>query len=389
MLSNQISSDLNNFGITKFMPAVLKEKKGGWIIEYYSEDPQNLVLARKQIKLARIMSRYSSVKDARVHATSMVQALNVKLAGGWSPFYMGEDVRMREKLSSVTELFLKEKKKESRANTMRSYSSFVNLLNEWVDKTSPNLLASMFNKVYAVKYMDYVYNTRDVGVTTYNNHIKMARALFNWMRERCYITANPFIDIKLKPKQPKTRILIPSDVRENIISHLDKQNSNFLIVCKLVYSALLRPNEIRLLKVGDINLKEKYIHVDRTVSKNKKTRYPALTPDLIESLEKLNLDKYPKSYHLLSSHMLPDKNPAGNGCYGGAWDKLRLQIKLDRKMQLYSLRDSGIHEMLKSGINDLSVMQHADHSSLQMTTLYGNHHDPQLNQLIFDKAPKF
>lgn len=58
-------------------------------------------------------------------------------------------------------------------------------------------------------------------------------------------------------------------------------------------------------------------------------------------------------------------------------------------MQLYSLRDTGIYDMLKSGIDDLTVMQHADHSTLEMTTIYGNHQDPNLINLINEKAPKF
>jgi site-specific recombinase XerD len=58
-------------------------------------------------------------------------------------------------------------------------------------------------------------------------------------------------------------------------------------------------------------------------------------------------------------------------------------------MQQYSLRDSGIFEMLKKGIDPLSVQQLADHHSLEMTTIYANHLDPNLQRIIVDNAPKF
>lgn len=58
-------------------------------------------------------------------------------------------------------------------------------------------------------------------------------------------------------------------------------------------------------------------------------------------------------------------------------------------MQLYSFRDTGIFEMLKAGIDDLTVMQHADHSSLDITSIYANHADSNLTNIIYDKAPKF
>ena len=58
-------------------------------------------------------------------------------------------------------------------------------------------------------------------------------------------------------------------------------------------------------------------------------------------------------------------------------------------MQLYSLRDTGINNMLKSGIDPLTVMQHADHHDLAMTTRYANHADPNLIKKIAENAPKF
>ena len=58
-------------------------------------------------------------------------------------------------------------------------------------------------------------------------------------------------------------------------------------------------------------------------------------------------------------------------------------------MQLYSLRDTGINGMLKAGIDNLSVMQAADHHDLSMTTRYANHEDPELFERLNKLAPKF
>jgi hypothetical protein len=45
--------------------------------------------------------------------------------------------------------------------------------------------------------------------------------------------------------------------------------------------------------------------------------------------------------------------------------------------------------MLKCGIDPLTVMQHADHHDLSMTTRYANHVDPHLVETISTKAPQF
>lgn len=288
--------------INAYLPAVLKENKSGWIIEYYATHPITLILTRKQIRLQRIVSRYKSVKEARMHVYRMIVVINAKLAGGWNPFFEEEDSRMYEKLSDVLTLFLNEKRKELRENTMRSYDSFKTILTEWTNKNNPDLYASLFNQNYAVRYMDYVYNTRNVGVTTYNNHIKMGRAVFNWLKERCYTKQNPFELIKPKPKQKKTRIIIPTDVRTKITEHLKACESPFLIICKLIYTSLLRPNEIKLLRVRDVNIVGKYIRVPGEVAKNHKTRYAALSNELIKDFAAMNLDRYPTDYYLFGSY---------------------------------------------------------------------------------------
>jgi integrase len=258
----------------------------------------------------------------------------------------------------------------------------------WVNY--PDIYASMFNQSVAVRYMDYVYSQQSVGITTYNNTVKMGRAFFNWAKERCYTNQNPFEQIKTKPKHRKTRTVIPHDVRQQITEYLDRKgNLGFNIVCRLIYTSLLRPNEIRQLKVENVDLNAKAICVPAEVAKNHKMRFSAMNQELIEMFEKMELHKYPPKYYLLGGDLIPAQNMAGAARYRHEWDRVHAALNLPKEMQMYSFRDSGIFDMLKSGIDDLSVMQHADHSTLEMTTRYANHADKQLTDLIYSKAPKF
>jgi len=376
-------------GITHYLPAILKEYASGWIIEYSAEHPVTHELSRKQIRLQRIVKRYPRIKDARLHCNRIVANLNTQLAGGWNPFFEAEDARMYELLSDVIEKFLSEKKKELRKSTLRSYVSFAKILGEWVDKQTPGLICSLYTQLYAVRYMDHMYNQRNVNMTTYNNHVKMGRAMFNWMKEKCYTKQNPFELVKLKPKSKKTRVIIPPETRQLIIADLEVNSPQLLLICKLVYISLIRPSEIKLLRVGDVDLINRNIKVVDTVAKNKKTRYATINEEIIKALLEMNLSQYPQNYFLFGFELMPTEKGVNDCYYSKRWDKLRKRIDLPMEMQMYSLRDTGINGMLKAGIDDLSVMQHADHSSLAMTTLYGNHFDPNLNTLIHDKAPKF
>jgi len=342
------------------------------------------------MRVNKIREHYARKSDARRHIAEMIQVINQKLAGGWSPFFEGENARLYEKLPDVMQKYISESKKDKRENTMRSYQSFASMLNKWVSANCKNIYCSLFNHFYAIRYMDYLYNERDVSATTYNNQLKMGRVFFNWAKERCYVKENPFEHIKPKAKVQKNRTIVPPEIRIDITKYLlDTGNYGFALVLNLVYSSLIRPNEIRNIQVKDVNIAEKYIVIPCEVAKNHKQRFSALSEKSIDLLKKINFDKYPKDFYLLGGDLVPSKDMCGAARYRHEWDKITAKLHIPKNMQLYSFRDTGIYEMLKSGIDNLTVMQHADHSDLSITTRYANHADSRLIEKINRGVPEF
>jgi hypothetical protein len=105
------------------LPATLKTNKSGWIIEYYVENPQTQILARKKIKLQRLLMRYPSKMEAKRHINNIIVALNMKLSTGWNPYFVGEDARLYTPLKEVIEKYKDEVKRNTRPGTCRSYTS--------------------------------------------------------------------------------------------------------------------------------------------------------------------------------------------------------------------------------------------------------------------------
>ncbi|GAP73092.1 hypothetical protein SAMD00024442_6_62 [Candidatus Symbiothrix dinenymphae] len=389
VIQENIASQARSYTVVNYLPAVFKKNKSGWLIEYYAENPLSKKLQRKQIKLNRLADRYHTQKEAIAHINRMIADINVQLSTGWNPFFEGDDARLYTPIGDAIKKFIEEKTKESRRATIVSYVSFTSILMTWVEKTNPNIYASTFSDAMAAKFMDYVYNERKVSARSYNNEVKFFRSLFNWLIEKFYAKHNPFNRIKLKKKQEKTRILIPKETRAQIITCLRQQNSNFLLVCKLMYTSLIRPKEILNIQLKHIHIQEKYICIPANIAKNGKERHSAMNQAVIDDLTAMHLEKYNPEYYLFGPSLTPDKRHCTDSRFRKEWDKIRDTLKLPKEMQLYSFRDTGINEMLKSGIDDLSVMQHADHHDLSMTTMYANHHDPNLSNIIYERAPEF
>ena len=130
---------------SNYLPAMLREHKSGWNIEYYVENPISHELVRKRVRLTKLVSRYKYLKDARLHANKIVMALNIKLATGWNPLFTSEDARLYTPVNEVCEKFIKEKEKEARKDTIRSYASFVGIFSRWLQK---NVLQMFYRKIW-------------------------------------------------------------------------------------------------------------------------------------------------------------------------------------------------------------------------------------------------
>ena len=435
-----------NFGtMRRYMPAVLKSNTNGFYIEYYAYNQITDGLERKRMKLNRERKKARNFAEFRSMTTQMIVQINCQLASGWSPFAISSPLQVQPSMPVVMQpmqlptqqvvqpavqqsptapamavpqkpiddgsvdmlvlirKFLDAKKRDLTENTMRSYESFCNGLKKWIILKHPDLRSNQFTKRLAVEYMDYVlegnnatkngkarkHDDGTVSNRTYNNNLKQGRALFSWAVEKCYCEENPFEKIKTKREEKKTRVIIPEPWRKKIREYFEKTNPQYLIICELVHTSLIRPVEISRLQAYMVNIGEGCIEMPADITKNHKERRARLSEELKEMLAKHIMGAKPDDYLFADKCWRCGTKPMSSHTFGNVWEAMRKEINLPEEMQLYSLRDTGINGMLKAGIDPLSVMQAADHSDLSMTTRYANHVDPELFKKLNELAPSF
>ena len=374
--------------VTDYLPALVKKNSHGWYVEYQVMDPSTGKMKRYRQHLNNLRRHYARISDFKEHCNRIVCALNARMAGGWNPMGENNNTRLYTPLSMVIDDYLEEKSAELRPDTMRSYRSFCKGFGKWVEETAPNCQAVLFNKVLAVRYLDYCFKERKLKGRSWNNQLKAAKALFAWAVEKCYCKENPFAGIKTKREEEKQRVLVPPEDRKRISAWCEAHNQGLLIVSQLVYSSLIRPKEIRGIRVGNVYLDKHYIFIPPEISKTHYARFASLTPALEKALSGWISGAKSTDYLIGRDYKSCDTQQS-NSRFVKDWDKMRKALSLPDEMQLYSLRDTGINEMIHSGIDPLTVMQHADHHDLTMTTRYANHADPHLVETISQKAPRF
>jgi integrase len=304
-------------------------------------------------------------------------------------------------LVELIDRFIAAKESNVRKDTIRSYSNNAKLFKAYLNEFLPGIKAQDFSRSDAQAYLAYrdeearkLKSKRgdqtDTSARTINNIIKGHRLFFAWGIEEELITNNPFAQLKLQRNEEKRRDLVTDEALEKIKEYLTTYNQKgFLLVCMLVYSGFIRPKEIRELRIRDIHIKDHCIIVPPEVSKNHCSRVVGITAEIEQLMLDLHIGTLPFDYYICGKDLVPNSIGAPVALYSKAWVEMRKTLNLPETMQLYSLKDTGITNMLENGVPAIDVMKQAGHHDLSMTSRYANHKDTRIAEKMYKNNLSF
>lgn len=365
-----------------------------WYVSYYAIYPATGKLRRVKIKINRI----KSVAQRRAMAKKLINDITQKLVSGWNPFIEAEAPKSFHLIFNVFDTYLKIQAKESEEHSYRCYKSYIKYLKEYLIRNnySKEMYVAQFDKNLASNIMLEIKESSKYSFRTYNNYLQFFTTLFNWMLQFNYITQNPFAFLKKIPKKliKKKRVALTEENRAQLRDLLvSEDNNNYFVMCLLCYYCFLRPNEISLLKVGDIDINKQVVYVSKEIAKNDTDSVRTIPNAMIDYVRKLDLNK-PKNYYLFSMDVhqkfVPGIKRAEGREIARYWsDVVRVKLNWPMELQFYSLKDSGITNMLDDGIAPNFVQGQADHSSLTITSIYAVKRNAVAQEEIKTKSKEF
>ena len=387
---------MNNFYYSQnqsYLPAVVRNTRSmHWHVEYYVLDPVTGEMVRCRVRVQRLTKRCRNDRERRHVAQSVADEINAKLRGGWSPLHETDDSRLYTPLRVFRERFLSAKEAEGcRDTTVVQYASVTSLWLRWCeDNGFARKTSGTYLRHDAVQYMDEVL-AQQHRHRSYNNTLKVLKALFAWGIEHCYCRENPFIGFKTLKKEQKIRILVPPEARQKVHDYYARVRPAMNIVCQLVYSSAIRPAEILKIQLKHIDIERHCIVIPGENAKNHKTRYATLTPELVAMLREVLSKNYNRDFYLFgfNEELSPDVRAVNKSYFQKSWERMRNATGLPKEMQLYSLRDTGITDLLHAGIDPLTVRHHVDHSSQAIQDIYTDHFDEGVNDRIYNSGVRF
>lgn len=370
--------------IISYTPPQLYQGKE-WYIGFMAYDPAMRMMRRKKIKLNHI----EKIGERRKYAGELIKRLTQQLERGWNPWIFVEDGKAYKTFNDacahyeeyVTKLF---KDDFFREDTYIGYMSYLkNLRGYNNDSKCPIYYIYQFTKLYIIEFLEEIYIGRENCAQTRDNYLAWLRIFSTFLIQSGYLSSKPTDGINSlgrRARQKKRTVFEASDLLK-FGTHCEKKNKYFLLASYVLYYCFIRPKEMSKIQLSHISLVNQTIFIPSENSKNKKDGMVTLPQKVIMLMLDLNIFNNPSSYYLFSDGFMPGKERRSEKRFRDYFLAIRKELKLPESYKFYSLKDTGITDLLRQ-IDTLSVRDQARHSTILMTDTYTPHDIQVANKLI-------
>jgi len=361
-----------------------------WYVLLYAYDPVLGTMRRKRYRLNDI----DSIFERRRFAEGLMKRLNERLINGWNPWIESENSNAYHEFSDVCDTFRRHISRQLetdviRLNTYRCYASFLRLL-EAFSKDKIKYIYQ-FDQSFANRYLDYVFIDRQNSARTRNNQLIFLGIFSTWLVEKQYIKNKPTDGISTlkRTKTKKNRTVIPEEILQRIGDYFRKNDVRMLLACYVLHACFIRPTEMSHLKIENVIFQKSTFFIPSEISKNRKDDVVTIPDYLKKLLLELKIDQCKSNDYLFSDNLEPGKKYRHPKQFNDRWDKMKKALKLPKEYKFYSLKDTGITELLRSGVDTISVRDQARHYNISMTDIYTPHDIQEANEKIKSNSKKF
>lgn len=362
-------------------------------VSFYAFDPEQGRLRRKRIKLNRELKTIVGRRAQKEYVGGVVSRIREELKAGWNPWMEQTEglvyVRWEEACNRYREYLGKQLAEHNmREESVTSYLSYLRVMGRWIKEERRQVhYAYQFDKRLVDDFLDYIYLDRDNSIQTRNNYLSWIKSFAGYLLRKSYVKGDPTAQIpRMKLRQKgKNRDVIPPEVLRRVREFLEKRNRHFLLACQLLHYLFVRPHELALLRIEDFSLKDRTLRIHWDVAKNWQEAVVTLPVKVIHLMLDLDVFSHPGSDYLFSEGFRPGREWKSEKQFRDYWTRVvRKELGLSDRYKFYSLKDTGITNMLRANTDVLTVRDQARHSSILITDMYTPKDVRKANELLMN-----
>lgn len=338
-----------------------------WYVDFYAVDPVDGKWKRKKYHASMKLG----ARERRKFLSEVLLEVNSKLASGWNPWAI-EECSVCKTFDLAVEEYKKVVGKMKNQKSRASYLSKLKVLQQY-NSTLPRpvVQGSQFTLTFCAGFLRWLDEEKGYAPCSRKNFQGWLGTLCKHLVASGFIKESPtnmLVRPRINPSESNVSD-IPGNMLEFLSAYLGSEDRHFLLLCMMIYYGMFRPNELRGMKVGDIDLQSKVAYISYLNSKNKKNAYVQLNDNIISLMEELEISSYPGDFYLFGNDFTPSLIQSTDGKYAKKWKAVRDELGWSSAYKLYSLKHSGIRDLTAvEGIRSASMQ--ARHCDEKMTNRY-------------------
>lgn len=254
-----------------------------------------------------------------------------------------------------------------------SYQKFLERVT--IDQNSPSMITNYSRSIAAIALhfnrLPHQISTDEINsylyrMTVQENHSKsyFKQAVYgmrHWFR--LFGMEENAISLPSIKKEEKLPVVLAKDECKALFKAPRLFKHRYLLA--FAYGGGLRMNELRMLKIADVDTKRKLIHIRN--GKGKKQRYVVLSQLLAEKLNSYLNEVKPQLY--LFEGLTPAQ-PMGERSIQYVINEALQKTDIKKQVSMHTLRHSFASHLLEDGVDIHSIQRLLGHSDLRTTMVY-------------------
>ncbi len=337
-----------------------------WFVFWYEPVPGTNLRKRKKCH-GRINS-FKTIQERIARANDVISELRAN-----NFYYKDRSDKQPEQSETILHKAIAEK--SLRRHAKRFYTTHVRVFLKWL-----NAKPQSCNVYNAKEFLKHLAN-KGRSNTTINHYRNTLRTLYAQVVDEGKMKENPFAKIKKLPESRQSqRAFTPAQV-ERIKQHLMKHDRELWMVCQWIFYCFIRPNELKQLKVKDIDFYNMTITIPGSISKNRKTQTVVIPEPFYADVNML-AKFHPERYIIGNgSEQVGDTN------LGERFRKVCSELYFPKGYSLYSFKHTGAMWFAQKTKDVKALQRQLRHHSLDMVNEYLKNMNALDNEVVRFEFP--
>lgn len=284
----------------------------------------------------------------------------------------------------------KQEREELKPSSITNYKRIKNSIIEFLKhkKLSKEYLLRNADYAFWDLYFEYLKTVRHIGAKTYNyrrGQIHAVMTVLIRMDSKIFNGINPIKEIRTLKTKTLKHAAFTDDQLRTLITAIKKTEPHIALLVQFLFYTLARPEELRHLKVGDIDVTKKRILFQAEFSKTGIENYVGISERLAEIITASGILAYPqhfyvfnnKPYHTPGQKIKHDHRPgliqAGRGYFYKRIRKYIIStglVGINSNFTPYAIKHTGAISLFLATKDVSLVQRQCRHENMETTLKY-------------------